>query len=89
MADGHGGDSNARIVKYDTDGKFIKEWGTKGTGRGELDAPHALAMDSKGRLFVADRTNNRIQIFDQDGNVPRRSGISSAGRAASTSTRTT
>jgi sugar lactone lactonase YvrE len=69
VADGHGGNSNARIVKYDKTGKFIKEWGRKGTGPGELDTPHALAMDSKGRLFVADRNNNRIQIFDQDGKV--------------------
>jgi streptogramin lyase len=69
VADGHGGKSNARIVKYDRTGKFIKEWGGHGTGRGQLDAPHALAMDSKGRLFVADRGNNRIQIFDQNGTV--------------------
>jgi streptogramin lyase len=67
VADGHGGNSNARIVKYDRTGKFIREWGTRGTGRGQLDAPHALAMDSKGRLFVADRGNNRLQIFDQNG----------------------
>jgi DNA-binding beta-propeller fold protein YncE len=67
VADGHGGDSNARIVKYDRAGKFIKEWGSRGSARGQLDAPHALAMDSKGRLFVADRANNRIQIFDQEG----------------------
>jgi hypothetical protein len=67
VADGHGGNSNARIVKYDRTGKFIKEWGTRGSGRGQLDAPHALAMDSKGRLFVADRANNRLQIFDQNG----------------------
>jgi sugar lactone lactonase YvrE len=69
VADGHGGNSNARIVKYDRNGKFIKEWGTRGTGPGQLDAPHALAMDSRGRLFVADRGNNRIQIFDQEGKV--------------------
>jgi hypothetical protein len=67
VADGHGGDTNARIVKFTRDGKFIKTWGKKGTGPGEFDAPHALAFDSKGRLFVADRGNNRIQIFDQDG----------------------
>jgi sugar lactone lactonase YvrE len=67
VADGHGGESNSRIVKFNKDGKFIKTWGTKGTGPGELDIPHALAFDSKGRLFVGDRNNNRIQIFDQDG----------------------
>ncbi len=67
VADGHGGNSNARIVKFTKDGKFIKTWGEKGSAPGELNIPHGLAFDSKGRLFVADRGNNRIQIFDQDG----------------------
>jgi DNA-binding beta-propeller fold protein YncE len=68
VADGHGGNTNARIVKFTKDGTFIKTWGKKGMGPGEFDTPHALAMDSRGRLFVGDRNNNRIQIFDQDGN---------------------
>jgi streptogramin lyase len=68
VADGHGGNSNNRIVKFTKDGKFIKTWGKKGTAPGEFDIPHCLAFDSKGRLFVGDRNNNRIQIFDQDGN---------------------
>ena len=67
VADGHGGDTNARIVKLTNDGKFIKAWGQKGKAPGEFSLPHGLAMDSAGRLFVADRENNRIQIFDQDG----------------------
>jgi len=67
VADGHGGDSNARIVKFSRDGKFIMTWGKKGSAPGEFNGPHALAFDSKGRLFVADRSNNRIQIFDQNG----------------------
>ena len=67
VADGHGGNTNARIVKFSKDGKFIKTWGKKGTAPGDLDTPHALAYDSKGRLFVGDRANNRIQIFDQNG----------------------
>ena len=67
IADGHGGDSNARIVKFSKDGRFIKTWGRKGAGPGEFDIPHALAIDSQGRLFVGDRGNSRIQIFDQDG----------------------
>jgi streptogramin lyase len=67
VADGHGGNTNARIVKFDKTGKFIKTWGKKGTAPGDFDTPHSLAMDSRGRLFVADRNNNRIQIFDQDG----------------------
>ena len=67
VADGHGGNTNARIVKFSKDGKFIKTWGKKGTAPGDFDTPHALAFDSKGRLFVGDRANNRIQIFDQNG----------------------
>jgi len=67
VADGHGADTNARIVKFDKDGKFILAWGHKGPGPGEFDSPHGLAMDSAGRIYVADRSNDRIQIFDQDG----------------------
>jgi streptogramin lyase len=67
VADGHGADTNGRIMKFSRDGKFIKSWGQKGTGRGEFGGMHAIAMDSKGRLFVGDRGNSRIQIFDQDG----------------------
>jgi sugar lactone lactonase YvrE len=58
---------NARILKFDKTGKFIKAWGKWGSGDGEFDQPHALAFDSRGRLFVGDRNNNRVQIFDQDG----------------------
>lgn len=68
VADGHGRETNARIVKFSKDGKFIKSWGKKGIVPGEFDTPHGLAFDSQGRLFVADRNNNRIQIFDQEGN---------------------
>ena len=68
VADGHGGaNSNARIVKFSKEGKFLKTWGKRGTASGEFDSPHSLAFDSRGRLFVADRGNNRIQIFDQEG----------------------
>jgi sugar lactone lactonase YvrE len=67
VADGHGGNTNARIVKFAKDGTFIKTWGKKGSAPGEFDIPHTIAMDSQGRLFVGDRQNNRIQIFDQDG----------------------
>ncbi len=66
VAEGHGGD-NARILKFSSTGTLVKEWGKKGTGPGEFDQPHALAMDSRGRLFVGDRSNNRIQLFDQEG----------------------
>jgi sugar lactone lactonase YvrE len=68
VSDGHGGDTNARIVKFSRDGKFIKAWGKRGSGPGEFALNHSLAFDSTGRLFVADRANNRIEIFDQDGN---------------------
>jgi sugar lactone lactonase YvrE len=68
VSDGHGGDTNARVVKFSKEGKFITAWGKRGSGPGEFALPHALAMDSAGRLFVADRGNNRIEIFDQDGN---------------------
>ena len=67
VGDGHGGES-ARIVKFSSSGEFIRAWGKKGTGSGEFETPHALAMDSSGRLFVGDRGNSRVQIFDQDGN---------------------
>ena len=67
VADGHDEGSNARIVKFTKEGKFVKTWGKRGSGPGEFDTPHGLAFDSRGRLFVADRGNNRIQIFDQEG----------------------
>jgi sugar lactone lactonase YvrE len=67
VPDGPGPNPNARIVKFSKDGTFIKMWGTRGSRPGELDGPHGLAFDSQGRLFVADRTNSRIEIFDQDG----------------------
>lgn len=67
VADGHGPKTNARMVKFSKDGKFIKAWGKEGAGQGEFDVPHTLAFDSAGRLFVGDRSNNRIQIFDQEG----------------------
>jgi sugar lactone lactonase YvrE len=63
---GHG-QGKSEILKFSKDGILIKRWGQTGTGPGEFDQPHALAMDSKGRLFIGDRNNNRIQIFDQDG----------------------
>jgi len=75
VADGHSGQSanpppgsTGRIVKFTKDGTYIKEWGRIGSAPGEFRTPHALAFDSRGRLFVADRGNHRIQIFDQEGN---------------------
>jgi len=69
VTDSHRNGKNNRVVKFDRRGKFIKEWGHKGSGPGEISEPHTIAMDSQGRLFVGDRENNRIQIFDQDGKL--------------------
>jgi hypothetical protein len=69
VADSHRRGKNNRVLKFDKTGKFIKEWGHKGSDPGELLEPHAIAMDSQGRLFVGDCENNRIEIFDQDGKV--------------------
>jgi len=68
IAQGHGGDGGNQIAKFSKDGKYIKTWGKKGIAPGEFDLPHCLAFDSKGRLLVGDRNNNRIQVFDQEGN---------------------
>ena len=67
VSEGHGAGNN-RVLKFSPTGELIKSWGKLGTGPGEFDQPHSLAFDSKGRLYVADRNNNRIQVFDQDGN---------------------
>lgn len=59
--------SRMRILKFSKDGQFLLAWGKEGTGQGEFNVPHGIALDSTGRVFVADRGNNRIQIFDQQG----------------------
>lgn len=64
VTDGHG---NNRVVKFSKDGAFTKAWGRKGAGPGEFDLPHTIAIDARGRVFVGDRSNHRIQIFDQEG----------------------
>jgi sugar lactone lactonase YvrE len=71
VAEGHssGQTAHAKISKFDRNGRFITSWGSFGTAPGQFDQPHGLAFDSQGRLFVADRGNNRIQIFDQDGTL--------------------
>ena len=56
---------NSRIVKYDAEGNFVTAWGENGNGRGEFDAVHAVATDSIGRIYVADRNNDRIQVFNE------------------------
>lgn len=71
VADGHeaGPSHAARIVKLDPSGKFLMQWGGHGVEAGHFDAPHCLAMDREGRLYVGDRWNNRIQVFDQSGKL--------------------
>ena len=68
VAEGHSSraGSNARILKFDKTGKLLRSWGTFGKAAGELDQPHALAFDSRGRLFIGDRGNDRILIMDQN-----------------------
>jgi streptogramin lyase len=66
LTDGYG---NGRVVKFDASGKFVKTWGTWGEAPGEFHLPHVVAIDSKDRIYVSDRENNRIQIFDTEGNL--------------------
>lgn len=68
VADGHGDDTNNRVVRFAPDGTYITEWGRTGYAPGEFRTLHAIAIDNDGRVFVGDRSNNRIQLFDQDGN---------------------
>jgi len=67
VADGHSPKGNNRVVKYNSKGEYLMEFGGDGAEFGEMYEPHSLAMDSQGRLFVADRYNDRVQIFTQDG----------------------
>jgi sugar lactone lactonase YvrE len=68
ISEGHSSSpgSTARVMKFSKEGKLVRSFGKLGTGPDEFDQPHTLAFDSRGRLFVGDRDNNRIQIFDQD-----------------------
>ena len=64
VSDGYG---NSRVVKFSADGTYITSWGSKGTEPGQFDVPHSIALDSEGRVYVADRGNARLQIFDESG----------------------
>ena len=66
VTDGYG---NSRVVKYDKNGRFIKSAGSKGSAPGQLNLPHTMAMDAKGNVYVGDRSNSRIQVFDNDLNL--------------------
>ena len=65
VSDGYG---NSRVACFKPCGEFLGEWGRKGTGLGEFDLPHGITLDAEGRIYVADRSNARIQIFDRHGN---------------------
>lgn len=74
VADGHGGQlpgagphTTARVVKFAPDGSYLAEWGSHGSGPGQFRTPHAIDLDSRGRVVVADRGNDRLQVFDPDG----------------------
>jgi peptidylamidoglycolate lyase len=64
VSDGYG---NTRVVKFSAAGEFLFQWGTPGSGPGELDLPHGIALDREGRVYVADRSNARVQVFDPQG----------------------
>ena len=68
IADGYG---NSRVVKFNKAGEFLVAWGNKGTGPGEFNLPHAIQVDAEGHVFVGDRENDRIQVFDADGKFLR------------------
>jgi DNA-binding beta-propeller fold protein YncE len=70
LVQGHqpGANGDPRVFKFDRTGKLIKQWGGKGTEPGKFDVAHSVNIDAKGLLWVTDRENQRIQIFDQDGN---------------------
>jgi DNA-binding beta-propeller fold protein YncE len=59
---------NTRVLKFDKDGRVLKTWGRPGSGPGEFNLPHAIAIDGRRRVYVADRQNSRIQVFDENGN---------------------
>jgi DNA-binding beta-propeller fold protein YncE len=67
VADGHGNEGNNRVIKFTSNGEYILEWGGTGYGPGEFRTLHAIEIDPSGRVFVGDRSNSRIQIFDQEG----------------------
>jgi len=65
VSDGYG---NSRVAKFDKNGKFIKSWGSRGSGNGQFNIVHGIAIDAQGNVYVADSGNKRIQVFDSDGN---------------------
>ena len=67
---------NSRVLKFSRDGRFLSQWGTRGTGPGQFNLPHGIATDAAGRILVVDRQNARIQVFDRASNyVTQWSGV--------------
>jgi peptidylamidoglycolate lyase len=66
VSDGYG---NSRVVKCSSEGHFLFAWGSKGHKPGEFDLPHGIELDSAGNVYIADRENKRIQVFDPNGNA--------------------
>ncbi|MEQ8635057.1 peptidyl-alpha-hydroxyglycine alpha-amidating lyase family protein [Gimesia maris] len=66
ISDGYG---NSRVMKFAANGKYLGQWGTPGKGPGEFNLPHSILVDAKGRVLVGDRENDRVQIFDLEGNL--------------------
>ncbi len=62
---------NSRVAKFDKNGDWVKSWGSKGAGPGQFNLPHSIAIDLQDNVYIGDRTNHRIQIFDTDGNFKR------------------
>jgi DNA-binding beta-propeller fold protein YncE len=62
---------NSRVAKYDKDGAWVKQWGSKGTAPGQFNLPHAIAIDANDNVYVGDRSNRRVQVFDTDGKFLR------------------
>ncbi len=72
---------NSRVAKVDKDGNWLKSWGERGNGPGQFNTPHSIAVDAKSNIYVADRGNHRIQVFDSDGNFERANRDRCAGAA--------
>lgn len=85
VSDGY---ANTRVVKFDKAGNYLTTWGTAGSGPGQFRVPHSIGVDSKDWVFVSDRENNRIQIFDANGKLLRIWDISAARRGSSSPRRT-
>ena len=66
VSDGYG---NSRIAEFNQDGEYVRHWGTHGTGDGQFNLPHSVTVDSKGLVYVADRSNLRVQVFDPSGKI--------------------